>query len=107
MPTTPKPDKSHDKFFLSRPGRLALSWWRLPLSPREQERPRASVVPHPDGDRGGAHAAPVAAPPPDAAGRGRGSTVGSGLPADPRLGHGDRSAAGPEHLRPTRAGGGA
>src|SRR3954468_5984034 len=98
---------TNDKFCLSRLGRLTLSWWRYPLRRRDQDRPRAGTVPGPDGDRGGAHEAPVADSPPHAAGRGRGATVGPGVPADPGLGRGDRPAdgAGTEHLLPGIAGG--
>src|SRR3954451_4628424 len=93
---------TNDKFCLSRLGRLTLSWWRYPLRRRDRDRPRAGTVPDPDGDRGGAHEAPVADSPPHAAGRGRGATVGPGVPADPGLGRGDRPAdgAGTEHLLP-------
>jgi hypothetical protein len=99
---------TNDKFCLSRPGRLALSWWRYPLRRRDRDRSRAGTVPDPDGDRGGAHEAPVADSPPHAAGRGRGATVGPGVPADPGSGHGDRPAdgTGTEHLLPGIAGGG-
>src|SRR5437868_3060101 len=81
-------------------GLLALSWWRYPLRRRDRDRPRAGTVPDLDGDRGGAHEAPTADSPPHAAGRGRGATVGPGVPADPGSGHGDRPAdgAGTGHL---------
>jgi hypothetical protein len=76
---------TNDKFCLSRPGRLVLSWWRYPLRRREQEQAQHGAVPDTDGDRGGVHAAPLAGPSPDAAGRGRSTPMGSGLPADPQL----------------------
>ena len=69
---------TNDKFCLSRPGRLVLSWWRYPLRRRDQEQAQRGAVPDTDGDRGGAHAAPMAGPPPDAAGRRTGRAGGIG-----------------------------
>src|SRR5688572_3461808 len=43
---------TNDKFCLSRPGRLTLSWWRCPLRRREQAQ--RGAVPDTNGDRGGA-----------------------------------------------------
>ena len=100
---------TNDKFCLSRPGgRLTLRRWRPPTSRRGRDHQRSSDLPDTDGDRGGAHAAPVASPPPDAAGPGRGTPVGPGLPADRELEPGRRPAdtPGAGHLLPTAAGGG-
>lgn len=98
---------ANDKFCLVRPGRLLLSWWRYPLRRRDQLPERVGTVPDTDGDRGGAHAAPMAGPPPDAAGRGRGAPVGPGLPAGPGLEPNGRPthAPGAGHLLPASAGG--
>jgi hypothetical protein len=54
---------TNDKFCLSRAGWLVLSWWRYPLRRREQEQAQRGTVPDTEGDRGGAHVAPVAGPP--------------------------------------------
>lgn len=76
---------ANDKFCLTRPEQLVLSWWRCPLRRREPEQAQRGAVPDTESDRGGAHAAPMAGPPPDAADRGRDAPVGSGLSADPEL----------------------
>ncbi len=98
---------TNDKFCLSRSGRLVLSWWRYPLRRRDQEQAHRGTIPDTEGDRGGADAAPVADPPSDAAGCGRSTSMGSGLPADPELEHAGRPARArmPGHLLATTTGG--
>ena len=77
---------TNDKFCLSRPGRLSLSWWRYPLRLRDPAPKGADPVPDLEGDRGGGHEAPLAGSPSDAAGFGRSPAVGSGLHAHSELG---------------------
>jgi hypothetical protein len=77
---------TNDKFCLSRPGRLSLSWWRYPLRLRDPAPKGADTVPDLEGDRGGGHEAPLAGSPSDAAGLGRSPAVGSGLHAHSELG---------------------
>ena len=97
---------TNDKFCLPCPGRLTLSWWRYPLRRREQGQAQRDTVPDTEGDRGDAHAAPMASPPPDTTYCGRSAPVGSGLPADPELEPGGRPAGGaaPGHPLATAAG---
>lgn len=98
---------TNDKFCLSRAGQLALNWWRRPLRLRGQAPGGSGPVPDLEGDRGGAHEAPLAGPPPDAAGLGRSTAVGSGIHAHPELEHARRSVGasrGERHL-PTISGG--
>jgi hypothetical protein len=77
---------TNDKFCLSRTGHLGLTWSRRPLRLRDQAPSGSSTVPDPEGDRGGGHEVPLAGSPPDVAGLGRGSAVGSGVHAHPGLG---------------------
>jgi len=98
---------TNDKFCLSRTGRLALSWWRYPLRLRDPAPEGADTVPDLEDDRGGGHETPLAGSPPDAAGFGRRSAVGSGLHAHSEL-ESDRQGVGARggkrHL-PTSSGG--
>ena len=98
---------TNDKFCLSRTGRLALSWWRYPLRLRDPAPEGADTVPDLEDDRGGGHETPLAGSPPDAAGFGRRSAVGSGLHAHSELGSGRQGVGargGKRHL-PTSSGG--